>query len=1015
MMRGTLSIERLCQLAVENGMSSLALTDWYGLYGWVEFVQTCERYGLRPICGVELPVGEGSVVLLVKSLRGYERLCHLTSEFHLNGWKETQNVRPPVDGFFSVSRAARFFTPRNLLSLLCEDREGLAVLSRELDFLNALYTKTGSEDLYVEILPAAENRTRLEFARKTGVVPIATNDVYFSDPREWQAHRMLRAIDENTTLSRLTDTSGTQTMVSPQRFFCAESALRAALTFAPEAVDNAATLAASLQGAWPLGKTIFPPFEAFQDAEAYFNLRCKCYQGALRRYGSLTPRLRRRLDYELQIIRQQGFTHYFLVVDDIVRQAPRTCGRGSVAASIVSYCLGITHVDPIAHNLMFERFLNPGRSDPPDADIDFPWDERDDILDYIFEKYNDPKKGRYQAAMVCNQVRLQPRALLREVAKVHGLSDAEIKVMSRRLRKFPPQTIPEPWQTIMGWARALTDFPRHLSVHCGGVVIVPDDVRRYVPIETAPKGVNIIQWEKDQTEDFGLVKIDILGNRSLAVVRDALAAVKQNHRVEISYESLNPLEDAATQDMVRRGETMGVFYVESPATRQLQQKAGVGDYEHLVIHSSIIRPAAHRFINEYVERLHGKPYDPIHPALAKTLAETLGIMVYQEDVTKTAMAIAGFDAVEADGLRKALSKKRPEKKLAAYRERFFAGARACGVREKTTTQIWEMILSFVGYSFCKPHSASYALVSFQSAYLRAHYPAEFMAAVISNGGGYYSTFAYLSEARRLGLKILPPDINASQIAYTAEGRGIRVGFMQIKGLQKKSLEAMVSERGRGPFISLEDFLERVDFDVADVKLMIRSGCFDAVEQNCNRPQMIWKLLQMQHPRRRRFGLPFRIETPWVPKVLGYSEKEKLQDEQELFGFVLSCHPIELYRAALAETKFLPAAQLAAAVGRRVTMVGWLISSKVVWTKQDDPMAFISFEDETDLFETVFFPRAYDNHALRLNNREPFILEGKIENDHGALALHVHRAQALSQMKRPALPQHRNPISRRVYG
>ena len=980
MLRGTLSIERLCQLAVRAGMKSLALTDRGGLYAWVEFIQTCESYGLRPIAGVELPVGEDHAVLLAKNLRGYERICRVVSDFHLE--------------------------KKSLRDLLWEDRSHLAVLSRNIDFLRQLYRKAGPEDLYVEIWPREENLSRLQFARESGVIPIATNDVYFGDPWEWHAHRLLRAINENTTLSRL----GTETGISSHRYFLDEAAMRRELDYAAETIDNAAQLADSLQDSWPLGKTIFPPYECFQDSEAYFTLRWKCYRGALRRYGSLNAKITERLDYELKIIREKGFSHYFLVVDDIVSQAPRTCGRGSVAASLVSYTLGITHVDPIAHNLMFERFLNPGRKDPPDADIDFPWDERDRILDYIFGKYNDPKAGILRAAMVCNHVRLQPRAILREVAKVHGLADAEIKATSRQLRRFPPKKIPKPWDGIMAWAKALEDFPRYLSVHCGGVVIVPDDLRRYVPLEPAPKGVNIIQWEKDQTEDFGLVKIDILGNRSLAVIRDTLGEVQRHTGREIRYDQWDPLEDPATQAMIKRGETMGVFYVESPATRQLQEKAGVGDYPHLVIHSSIIRPAAHRFINEYVERLHGKPYDPIHPALAETLKETLGIMVYQEDVTRAAMALAGFDTVEADGLRKSLSKKRPGKKLEAYRKQFFSGALSRGVSASVIEEVWEMILSFAGYSFCKPHSASYALVSFKSAYLRVHHPAEFMAAVISNGGGYYSTFAYLSEARRMGLAILPPDINASGIAYSGTGRELRVGFMQIKGLREKSLEAILAARqAEGPFHSLEDFLWRVAIDISEIKLLIRAGCFDSVGGGCHRVQLLWKLLQLYQTKKKVLSLGFAGTAPWVPSLADYSESEKIQNEWEIFGLLFSRHPLELYTAELATIPHLKARDISANVGRRVRMVAWLITSKTVWTKNDDPMSFISFEDETAIFETVFFPRAYGEYAPRLNDHEPFILEGVLQDDHGSVSLHVHRATPLSKSD----PRHRTSYP--VYG
>jgi len=358
-------------------------------------------------------------------------------------------------------------------------------------------------------------------------------------------------------------------------------------------------------------------------------------------------------------------------------------------------------VDPIAHNLFFERFLNPGRQDPPDIDVDFPWDERDDVLDYVFQKY-----GARGAAMVSNHVSFQARAAVREVAKVYGLPEGEIARVTRRLHRFwGAENVEElvrthprfkdlklepPWPEILKLAVQLEGIPKNLSVHCGGVVIAPNQLTRRVPLERAAKGVNIIHWEKDQTEDAGLVKIDLLGNRSLAVIRDALAAIKRNYGLDYPYASFNPLDDPETQALLARGDTIGVFYVESPAMRQLQRKCGTGDFERLVVHSSIIRPAANKFIREYVRRLRGGTYQPLHPVLEEILRETFGIMCFQEDVCKVAMALAGFDAVDGDGLRKILSKKRRTKKLAEYRERFFQGARARGVAEPVLEQVWEM-------------------------------------------------------------------------------------------------------------------------------------------------------------------------------------------------------------------------------------------------------------------------------------------------------------------------------------
>ena len=355
--------------------------------------------------------------------------------------------------------------------------------------------------------------------------------------------------------------------------------------------------------------------------------------------------------------------------------------------------------------------------------MDFPWDERDGVLAYVFKKY-----GREHAAMISNHVTFQPRAAVREVAKVYGMPEAEIKDLTDRIGWFyEPQGLDElvrhhplfrdvdlrpPWPEILARAQEIVGFPRHLSVHCGGVVITPRPITDYVAVEPAPKGVDIIQWEKDAAEEAGLVKIDLLGNRSLAVIRDAIEAVRIQEGRDIDFCEVKPLDDPATIDLLARGDTMGVFYVESPAMRQLQQKTRRGDFEHLVLHSSIIRPAANSFIREYVRRLHGGAWTPLHPEFEAILRDSYGIMSYQEDISKIATALAGFDVTDADRLRRILSKKDHEKTLADYRRRFLEGAAARGVLPATVAAVWEMIESFRGYSFCKPHSASYALVSF---------------------------------------------------------------------------------------------------------------------------------------------------------------------------------------------------------------------------------------------------------------------------------------------------------------
>jgi len=979
-MRGVSSLDELCATAQAHGMTSLALTDVNGLYGAVFFWQAAIEHGLHPILGADLATASERAALVVKSAAGYERLCQIITARHL-------------DPSFSLCAA------------LAADREGLAVISADTALLDALIPAGRRRDLYVALAPGHDSRALLRFSHDRGLAPLAVADAWFARPDQYPLHRLLRAIDLNTTLPRVAPSE----LAHPDAWLAPPSEMVRRFPHCPEAVNNALALSEQcVMNEPPWTRLLFPDFEGLTPDAAFRLLRARCLAGAKKRYGRITAAVRARLDHELGVISRKNFASYFLVVENIVRRFPITCGRGSAAASIVSYCLMITHVDPIRHNLFFERFLNPGRVDPPDIDVDFPWDTRDDVLDYVFKKYGDTN-----AAMVANHVCLQARAAVREIAKVHGIPAPEIKRVTGRMRHiwdvhdadglvrthpmFKDLKLEAPWPQILTTSLALEGIPRHLSVHCGGVVIAPGALTRRVPLQRAKKGVNIIHWEKDQAEDGGLVKIDLLGNRSLAVVRDSLAALKDHEGIELSYRRFNPIDDPDTIALLGRGDTIGVFYVESPAMRQLQQKTRAGEFERLVVHSSIIRPAANEFIREYVRRLHGGSYEPLHPLVEEILADTFGIMCYQEDVCKVAMALGGFDAVDGDGLRKVLSKKHKFKKLAEYRERFYAGARERGVAREVIDRIWNMIMSFSGYSFCKPHSASYALVSFKSAWLRCHHPAEFMAAVISNQGGYYSAFAYVSEARRMGLEVLRPDVNASERHYVGRGRTLRVGLMQLKGLSEAGLDAVIAERGsRGPYASCSDFLRRADVAPGDARLLVKAGCFDALEGEDARPALLWKLEEHAGRRSRmRSSLPlFDPPASELPKPRGYDAQTMLRHEVETLGFLVSRHPLALYLPLLKPLSHVPAKDLARWVGKRVTTIGWYVTGKLVSTSRDEPMEFFSFEDTTAIYETTFFPEAYRRFCHLIDRDRPCLLQGLVEQDSSAVTLTVDHLKIL---------------------
>ncbi len=977
--RGASRMEDLVDAALARGMSSMALTDINGLYGLVWFRQYAAEHGLRPIAGAELRTDTERAVLLARNRDGYENLCHIISRRHF-------------ESAFSLSRT------------LMETRENLIVISDRLPLLQALAHQNGTGQIYVELNDPAMESPLLSFSRAGGIPVVATNDVYFVDPSDFPLHRLLRAIDLNACLSRLPP----EELVSEDRWLKPEEAMARRYPHVPKALENTQRIAADCSADLYTG-CVFPSFDVPDGSDPFEYLKEECYRGAERRYGELSDSVLKRLEHELAIIRDKGFATYFLIVRDIIRQSARTCGRGSAAASLVAYCLGITHVEPITHNLFFERFLNEGRTDPPDIDIDFPWDERDGVFDYVFRKY-----GASRAAMISNHVGFRPRAAVREIAKVYGLPEQEIKSVTQRMGYYwslnrleermkddpvyKDMELKEPWPEIFRLATRLKGYPRYMSVHCGGIVIAPDRIDRYVPVEPAPKGVPIIQWEKDQAEDAGLIKIDLLGNRSLAVIRDALSAVKENYGIEIDYEQWDPTTDPKTQEIFRKGDTVGVFYAESPSMRQLQQKCRRGDFDHLVIHSSIIRPAANKYIREYVRRLRGGRYRPLHPILDEVLSETYGIMVYQEDISRIAMAMAGFDASDADLLRKVLSKKRAAKKIEEYRLKFYDGAAERGVSRKTVDAVWDMIMSFAGYSFCKPHSASYALLSFKSGYLRAHYPAEFIAAVLSNQGGYYSSFAYVSEARRMGLRVLLPDVNDSRKAYWGRNRAVRVGLMQLKGLHESALEAILEQRNKGPFLSVDDFLCRVEIDVVDTKILIKSGAFDSISRGATRPEMIWQALAWNENRasRRPVARSLFQDMPQVapPRVPQYSARTVLEHELETLDFLISRHPLSLYADQLSKLKYVKGSDLPKHVGRRITTVGWWVTGKLVTTRDDEPMEFISFEDTSALYETVFFPKAYARFCHILNRSRPYVLTGVVEEEFSVCTLTVDSVRLL---------------------
>ncbi len=984
LMWGTGTIQDICRNARRLGYTRLALTDTDNLYGLWPFLNACRHEGLVPIIGAEItdPVRSHRAVCLVKNKNGYRNLCRLITCRHMDeNFELEKSIMPLADGLIILTRNADLLAPWHSAGL----HVAAAIPRRPLSLHHPIY------------------RT----AKTLGIPVVATPGSFLSAPADIHTHRLLRAIEHNTVVSRLQPGDS----ASPDAWLAAPEEYARRFAVCPETVSATHKLAGQITFTGPDFGLVLPPWKGPDSRKASCCLRDAAYAGAQKRYGMDLPEpVVQRIEHELKIICRMGFDTYFLTVRDIVKHSPRTCGRGSGAASLIAYCLGITNVCPVRHNLYFERFLNPGRKDPPDIDVDFAWDERDAVLHRVLETH----KGH--AAMVASHVLFQERMAIRETAKVFGLPEGEITGVIKRLpschrlwelpahglTQVPKKpdaklvNLPRPWPRILALARQLVGSPRYLSVHPGGVVITPDPIDTYVPVQRTPKGVPVMQWGKESAEAAGLVKIDLLGNRSLGVIRDAVANVHANN-IRFDETTWQPEADHATRKALARGRTMGCFYIESPAMRLLQQKSGVGDFEHLVIHSSIIRPAANEFIREYVRRLHGGAWDPIHPLLADILDETFGIMVFQEDVSRVAVAIAGFSHVDADGLRKIISKKDQQRRLRDMRDLFFDDARSKGIPDAKISEIWNMMMSFDGYSFCKPHSASYARVSFQAAWLKVHYPAEFMAAVISNQGGFYSTFAYVSEARRMGIEILGPDIHASGVHWTGRDKTLRTGLMAVKGLSMQSMMRIVTEGRCKRFGDFSDFLERVHPDQAETRSLIHCGALDAFAIGNSRAGLLWHLARraptpshgpVQRP---LFDKSTAISPPALPP---HNRLDRLRREFAVLGFLCTCHPMEIYAVALHNLNTVKAAQLPTLIGRRIRLAAWLITGKKVGTKNGDAMEFLTFEDETGIVETTFFPKAYNRFCHMLDLDRPYILTGLVEQDWGAVTLTVDRVDLL---------------------
>ena len=953
---GTMPIADLVSRAAGLGYTTLPLTDINTTMGTADFVTECQQKGIRPVVGVELRNGnELLYVALARNNAGFAELNRFLTQHNLSklpypetapNWKDVFVVYP-----FGRRKPAQL--------------KAYEFLGVRFSQLTKLYNCESFDKL------------------------VAMQPVTFAETDDFRMHQCMRAIDGNVLLSRLDSAdcaAEDEILLSPER-------LKTTFALYPQLIDNAESILEQCEISLDRSVKNKRTFtgNVYDDHEL---LRKLAFDGMFYRYGTTNKTAYRRIEKELDIIEKMGFCAYFLIAWEIVRfaisQGFYHVGRGSGANSIVAYCLKITDVDPIELDLYFERFLNPKRSSPPDFDLDFSWRERDKVIGHIFEKY-----GQEHVALLGATVTFQDNSLCRELGKVFGLPKNEIDLMERNPTTFAQQSAIG--QQILSIAERIRDFPRQRSIHAGGVLITENPITDFAALDLPPKGFPTTQYDMYSAEKLGFVKIDILSQRGIAHIRDAVEMVERSRGLRIDIHQISALkQDELIRRQLLKAETCGCFYIESPAMRGLLRKLRCSDYKTLVAASSIIRPGVARsgMMREYINRFHHpETVDYKHPLLKELLAETYGVMIYQEDVLKVGHYFAGLDLADADVLRRMMGHKmRDKSEFEAVTKRFFDNCKAKGYPDSLVQELWRQIESFSGYSFSKAHSASYAVESYQSLYLKSHYPLEFQVAVINNFGGFYQTWFYLNEARRMGAKIHLPCINRSDYLTSLNGRTIFMGFVHLQGIEQSFIEHILSERkAHGPFTDLDDFMARVPFTMEQLVLLIRGGAFTFTKKS--KAELLWQAhLNKGQGKKEQSETLFQNENQHFEfPDFKTNALQNAYDEIELYGF-----PVSLTWFDLLKTNFrgeLMASQMLHFVGCRYRMLGKLVTVKYVRTCKGETMALATFVDATgEAFDTVVFPQVLKNYPFQGDG--VYLLLGKVTEEFGQPSLQVEKMERL---------------------
>lgn len=1000
-MEGLLLPSELAEIAASYGMSALGLADHHLLSGAVEFVLACKKAGIYPILGLEIDLAwensavkvhprEERLTLLAYEMAGWSSLCELSSDLQLGNRTAGQGALCPLDLLAIRSKGLLAIAPSQ------NDPSGVRLNRLKELFPSSLYLAIDDPDR-ATILTSLSHQLNLPVV----VVP----PVYYRTADQESLQRTVSAIRLNTTIRNLpNDAVAPAGAVIPSLSMLTERYSQ--FPFALAATDEVAD---RCRFELPLGVAHMPQISLPPGQTVAQLLRQKAEIGAVKKYGALTDTIRARLDHELSVISSLGYEPIFLIVEELLSFARRAgipfSSRGSAASSLVASCLGITSPDPLRLDLYFERFLNPSRTTPPDIDTDLCSRRRDEVIHHAFEIF-----GSDRVAMVATINHYRPRSAVSDVAKAYGLSPVAAQQLSAQLpygffarreeegegenpsplaeiRTRYPDTL---HQHIFDDADALLKLPRHLSVHPGGLVVAPGRMTDLVPVmRSGTKGINVAQFDHSSIEALGLVKIDLLGIRGLTVLGDVAEFVRESlpDRFSSSLAVLEatPNSDIATSNSLERGQTIGCFQIESPGMRATLREIRARNEDDLMVALALYRPGPLQggLRDTFVRRFKGEEtVVHLHPSLEPLLRDTYGVILYQEQVLRIAHALAGFSLAEADLLRRAMSHFDPGRQMQNLRDKFIAAAEAkSGVPPDTGQRVWELMAAFAGYGFPKAHAASYAQVAWRSAWCKVHFPAEFMAAVLANGGGYYNQSVYLSEARRQGLTIRPPHVNFSgeafkvvrNIASKYPGQPETILFMglgQVRDLTRRTIARIMAFR---PFKSLDDFLVRVDPRMAEVNNLIRVGAFEGMGVIPSLLRHIQQRTGWQPGQLSLFGWESGPDQDWPLE-------KKVAAQQELLGVGVDAHPLELSARQVSAAGAITTLEAATRIGQRVTVAGVRQSWRRVKTNRGDWMMFMTLEDLDGLLDVVVWPEAYSRSRAAIGSSSLLLVTGVIESD-----------------------------------